>query len=196
MKWKKKKQCHPNYHVFKQDELNQLTERLDGYTTNQKLLGQTTQLLKSKEEELNSLQEKVASLELEKSKFVLKLSGAKEHKKKIQQLEKQVKELEGVIKKRFPNSLSALVLAANSPSVEESRSDQFSKLELTTSYYTSWKKFFSQLITAISLSCEGTRTTPRGTEEDFWSHRSWECCAVQSPWAEVHWTRGVLMERS
>lgn len=93
-----------------------LTEKLKDFSETQKQLEQVLELLKSKETEVTGLRDKVASLQSENQKAAQKVSS-KSHAadiKRIRQLEKTVKELEKVIQKRFPNSLSALVLAANS----------------------------------------------------------------------------------
>ena len=44
--------------------------------------------------------------------------------KKIQQLERHVKELETIIQKRFPNSLSALILTSNTPAASSGQVDR------------------------------------------------------------------------
>ena len=41
--------------------------------------------------------------------------------RRVQQLERQVKELEEVIRRRFPNSLSALILASGRMAEKEGR---------------------------------------------------------------------------
>ena len=92
----------------------------------QKLLENTVDLLESREAEISSLKEKLAaaaaaaassSVDAKPKSAPPKVSGSRgrpSEVKRIQQLEKQVKELEKVIQKRFPNSMSALILAANS----------------------------------------------------------------------------------
>ena len=43
-----------------------------------------------------------------------KMAGGADSQKRIQELERQVRGLNDVIRRRFPNSLSALILAATS----------------------------------------------------------------------------------
>ena len=90
--------------------MSTLTRKLEWYTENQRLLDKDCELLHSKEEEISNLKEKIASLEGEGKKRSA-LSRATEARR-VQQLEHQVKELENIIKKRFPNSLSALILSS------------------------------------------------------------------------------------
>lgn len=93
-----------------QEEVSSLTQKLEWYAENQQLLDRDCELLHSKEEEIVSLKEKLASLEGEgKQKSVR--SRATEARR-VQQLEQQVREMENIIKKRFPNSLSALILSS------------------------------------------------------------------------------------
>lgn len=98
--------------------MTRLTEKLNLYSNKQKLLDQTSELLKSKEAEIVGLREKLVCLEAAKAKSSARpgvpAHASRGHTRKVQQLEKQVKELEQVIRKKFPNSLSALILAANS----------------------------------------------------------------------------------
>ena len=97
------------------EKLNKCTEKL-------KKLENVSELLKSKEAEIIKMKDRLESLESLKTKPVLKSvpkSGPKSEAKRVQQLQKQVKDLEKVIQKKFPNSLSALVLAANSSTVVE-----------------------------------------------------------------------------
>lgn len=96
--------------------MTRLTEKLNLYSNKQKLLDQTSELLKSKEAEMVGLREKLVCLEAAKAKSSARpgVPASRGHTRKVQQLEKQVKELEQVIRKKFPNSLSALILAANS----------------------------------------------------------------------------------
>lgn len=65
---------------------------------------------------MGTLREKLAALESSKAKSAAAKGprSRSSEAKRVVQLERQVKELEKVIRKRFPNSLSALILAANS----------------------------------------------------------------------------------
>ncbi len=76
--------------------------------------------------EIKTLKEKLASLPSQKfkpaSRAGLKNCATTSETKRVHQLEKQVKELEKIIQRRFPNSLSALILAANSSTALEHES--------------------------------------------------------------------------
>ena len=103
-----------------QEEISALNQKLEWYAENQRLLDKDTELLHSKEEEIASLSERLASLKGEGKKKTSVQSRAAEARR-VQQLENQVKELENIIKKRFPNSLSALILSSG---VAEGQSKQ------------------------------------------------------------------------
>ena len=105
--------------VQPQEEVSALNQKLEWYAENQRLLDKDTELLHSKEEEIASLRERLASLEGEGKKTSVQSRAAEA--RRVQQLENQVKELENVIKKRFPNSLSALILSSG---VAEGQSKQ------------------------------------------------------------------------
>ena len=105
--------------VQPQEEVSALNQKLEGYAENQRLLDKDTELLHSKEEEIASLRERLASLEGEGKKTSVQSRAAEA--RRVQQLENQVKELENIIKKRFPNSLSALILSSG---VAEGQSKQ------------------------------------------------------------------------
>lgn len=96
------------------EEIKKLTGKLEHYADKQKLLDHTSQLLESKEADITRLKEKLSSLEHAKSALAKPKGRLIGETKRIVQLEKQVRELEKVIQKKFPNSLSALILAANS----------------------------------------------------------------------------------
>jgi len=99
-----------------QDDMAQLKEKLKCLTERQELLDKTAGLLKSKEEEVKALKERLVALETAKSTSAVRWKSHSVESKRISQLEKHVRELEKVIQRKFPNSLSALILAANSSS--------------------------------------------------------------------------------
>ena len=96
--------------IIPQEEISALNQKLEWYAENQRLLDKDCELLHSKEEEIASLREKLAALEGEGKKKSTQSRAAEA--RRVQQLEHQVKELENIIKKRFPNSLSALILSS------------------------------------------------------------------------------------
>ena len=94
-------------------------------------LEEAAKLLKSREaevssqrEEIMALKEEVAVLEATKMRMASQRAattagGGAKSTRRIQELEKQVREMERVIQKKFPNSLAALVMAASSPDQED-----------------------------------------------------------------------------
>ena len=97
--------------IIPQEELSALNQKLEWYAENQRLLDKDYELLHSKEEEIAILREKLAAfVEGEGKKKSTQSRGAEA--RRVQQLEHQVKELENIIKRRFPNSLSALILSS------------------------------------------------------------------------------------
>ncbi len=104
-------------HVYPitQLEVSRLMGKLEWYAENQVQLDKDSELMKAKDKEISTLKETIASLEqthVLKGGFRVKARGAEA--RRVAQLESQVRELEKVIQKRFPNSLSALILASNS----------------------------------------------------------------------------------
>ena len=99
-----------------QEEMASLTKENDQHAKERKRLKNISAVLKSREVEIAKLKKNIATLECEKTKISSQMSNERRRdSKKIQQLVKQVKDLEKVIQKRFPNSLAALIMAANSP---------------------------------------------------------------------------------
>ncbi|KAM5324397.1 centrosomal protein of 162 kDa isoform 2-T3 [Glossophaga mutica] len=98
-------------------EISRLQKRLQWYAENQELLDKDAVRLKEANEEIEKLKLEVEKLKAEsgnpsiQQKIHLKDKAA--DAKKIQDLERQVKEMEGIIKRRYPNSLPALILAAS-----------------------------------------------------------------------------------
>ncbi|XP_045698490.1 centrosomal protein of 162 kDa [Phyllostomus hastatus] len=98
-------------------EISRLQKRLQWYAENQELLDKDAVRLKEANEEIEKFKLEVEKLKAEsgnpsiQQKIHLKNKAA--DAKKIQDLERQVKEMEGIIKRRYPNSLPALILAAS-----------------------------------------------------------------------------------
>lgn len=98
-------------------EISRLQKRLQWYAENQELLDKDAVRLKEANEEIERLKLEVEKLKAEsgnpsiQQKIHLKDKAA--DAKKIQDLERQVKEMEGILKRRYPNSLPALILAAS-----------------------------------------------------------------------------------
>ncbi|XP_048209845.1 centrosomal protein of 162 kDa isoform X2 [Perognathus longimembris pacificus] len=98
-------------------EVSCLQKRLQWYAENQELLDKDTIRLKEANEEIEKLQLEIEKL---KAEFGTPSTQQKLHSKdravdakRIQDLERQVKEMEGILKRRYPNSLPTLILAAS-----------------------------------------------------------------------------------
>uniref|UniRef100_A0A8D0GIJ2 Centrosomal protein of 162 kDa n=1 Tax=Sphenodon punctatus TaxID=8508 RepID=A0A8D0GIJ2_SPHPU len=101
-------------------EISHLQKRLRWYAENQDLLDKDAARLKDAKEEIEKLKLQVDKLRTEAgNKSVQQNKRLKDRAtdaKKIQDLERQVKEMEGILKRRHPNSLPALIYAAASAS--------------------------------------------------------------------------------
>nr|XP_013804326.1 PREDICTED: centrosomal protein of 162 kDa [Apteryx mantelli mantelli] len=97
-------------------EIAHLKRRLQWYAENQDLLDKDAARLKDAREEIEKLKLEVEKLRTEagnqcvqqKKRFGDRTADAK----RIQDLERQIKEMEGILKRRYPNSLPALIYAA------------------------------------------------------------------------------------
>ncbi|XP_054992820.1 centrosomal protein of 162 kDa isoform X2 [Sorex araneus] len=98
-------------------EVARLQKRLQWYAENQELLDKDAVRLKEAHEEIEKLKLEVEKLKTESGNPSLqqkiRLKDKAADAKKIQDLERQVKEMEGILKRRYPNSLPALILAAS-----------------------------------------------------------------------------------
>ncbi|XP_074043194.1 centrosomal protein of 162 kDa isoform X2 [Macrotis lagotis] len=98
-------------------EVSRLQKRLQWYAENQELLDKDAIRLREANDEIEKLKLQVKKLKTEagnqSAQQKLRLKDRAVDAKKIQDLERQVKEMEGIIKRRYPNSLPALILAAS-----------------------------------------------------------------------------------
>ncbi|XP_004462680.2 centrosomal protein of 162 kDa isoform X2 [Dasypus novemcinctus] len=98
-------------------EIIRLQKRLQWYAENQELLDKDALRLKEANEEIEKLKLEIEKLKIESRNPTLqqkaRLKDRAVDAKKIQDLERQVKEMEGILKRRYPNSLPALILAAS-----------------------------------------------------------------------------------
>lgn len=90
-----------------QSEKDEAAQKLDWYMENQDMLDKDVLLLKKKDERIDELKEEINTLKLK--------DGGR---KRIVQLEKQVKDLEEALKKKHPDSIP-MMLSAVKPSFEE-----------------------------------------------------------------------------
>ena len=112
-------------HMLCQEEISSLMKKSDKLEKTHKHLEHISEILRSSEAEVASLKEKLTSLESQKSNKISlqrpkNQANNPKRVQRVQQLEKQVKDLEKVIQKRFPNSLAALITAANCPDQDAS----------------------------------------------------------------------------
>ncbi|NXH21685.1 CE162 protein, partial [Bucco capensis] len=99
-------------------EITHLQKRLQWYAENQDLLDRDAARLKGAREEIEKLKLEVEKLRAEAgdgcAQQKKRLQDRAADAKRIQDLERQIKEMEGILKRRYPNSLPALIYAAAS----------------------------------------------------------------------------------
>ncbi|XP_016364020.1 centrosomal protein of 162 kDa isoform X7 [Sinocyclocheilus rhinocerous] len=109
------------------EEVTELKKRLQWYAENQELLDKDAARLRAATTETQMLTEQVEKLKMEVSKRANEQQRkAKERAgeaKRIQDLERQLKQMEELLKRRHPNSLPALILAAASTGTEDNGLD-------------------------------------------------------------------------
>ncbi|XP_048452674.1 centrosomal protein of 162 kDa-like [Rhincodon typus] len=111
-------------------EIQRLNKRLQWYAENQEMLDKDAARLKAANVEIEKLKvqvEKLAAYSRDKNSPPEKRAkGRALEAKRIQDLERQVKEMEKIIQRRYPNSLPALIYAA--ASVPETDSETAGRL--------------------------------------------------------------------
>ncbi|XP_074718080.1 centrosomal protein of 162 kDa isoform X2 [Strix uralensis] len=97
-------------------EITHLKRRLQWYAENQDLLDKDAARLKDAREEIEKLKLEVEKLRTEAGNQCVqqkkRLQDRAADAKRIQDLERQIREMEGILKRRYPNSLPALIYAA------------------------------------------------------------------------------------
>ncbi|XP_074752074.1 centrosomal protein of 162 kDa isoform X1 [Athene noctua] len=97
-------------------EITHLKRRLQWYAENQDLLDKDAAHLKDAREEIEKLKLEVEKLRTEAGNQCVqqkkRLRDRAADAKRIQDLERQIREMEGILKRRYPNSLPALIYAA------------------------------------------------------------------------------------
>ncbi|NXB31831.1 CE162 protein, partial [Eulacestoma nigropectus] len=97
-------------------EITNLKKRLQWYAENQDLLDKDAARLKDAREEIEKLRLEVEKLRAEAGDQCVqqkkRLRDRAADAKRIQDLERQIREMEGILKRRYPNSLPALIYAA------------------------------------------------------------------------------------
>ncbi|XP_051577112.1 centrosomal protein of 162 kDa isoform X2 [Myxocyprinus asiaticus] len=109
------------------EEVTELKKRLQWYAENQELLDKDAARLQAATAETQRLTEQVEKLKTEINRRAneqqRKVKERAGEAKRIQDLERQLKHMEELLKRRHPNSLPALILAAASSGGEEGGSD-------------------------------------------------------------------------
>ncbi|XP_053396479.1 centrosomal protein of 162 kDa-like isoform X2 [Mercenaria mercenaria] len=99
-----------------QKEIEKLKNKLKWYAENQELLDKGARKLKSRDDEIHKLKMRIEDLQTESGKRVedskVRARERAGDQKKIQDLQRQVKEMEAILKRRNPNSLPTLMIAA------------------------------------------------------------------------------------
>ncbi|XP_060069666.1 centrosomal protein of 162 kDa-like [Ylistrum balloti] len=97
-------------------ENDRLTRKLKWYAENQKLLDSDAKRLKEQEEEIAKHKLRIEHLTSETGRRLednkVRAKERANDAKRIQDLQRQVKEMEGIIRRRHPNSLPALIMTA------------------------------------------------------------------------------------
>ncbi|NXC01673.1 CE162 protein, partial [Orthonyx spaldingii] len=97
-------------------EITHLKKRLQWYAENQDLLDKDAARLKDAREEIEKLRLEVEKLRAEAGDQCVqqkkRLRDRAADARRIQDLERQIREMEGILKRRYPNSLPALIYAA------------------------------------------------------------------------------------
>ena len=104
-----------------QVEIQSLQEKLKWYGENQKLLDRDAAILRQKEEQVRELSLKLERVEEDGRNQKKLVKERATDARRIRDLERQIKEMETIIRRRFPNSITAMIYAT---SHEEDTQDQ------------------------------------------------------------------------
>ncbi|XP_042188791.1 centrosomal protein of 162 kDa [Callorhinchus milii] len=145
-------------------EIHRLNKRLQWYAENQEMLDKDTARLKAANVNIEALKEQVEKLRTEtRDKSDPLPKRAKERgleAKRIQDLERQVKEMEEIIRRRYPNSLPALIYAAASVSGADCKSSS----EYSVAFL---EKRIKKLESDLEGKDEEAKTSLRAMEQQF-----------------------------
>ncbi|XP_010290261.1 PREDICTED: centrosomal protein of 162 kDa [Phaethon lepturus] len=145
-------------------EITHLKRRLQWYAENQDLLDKDAARLKDAREEIGRLKLEVEKLRAEAGDQCVqqkkRLRDRAADAKRIQDLERQIREMEGILKRRYPNSLPALIYAA---AAAEKTNDLSSKTNTTD--------FLERRIKKLETELEGkddeAKKSLRAMEQQF-----------------------------
>lgn len=148
------------------EEIGRLQKRLQWYAENQELLDKDAARLRGAKEEIDKLKLEVDKLRNEagnqSAQQKKRLKDRAADAKRIQDLERQVKEMEGILRRRHPNSLPALIYAA-ATAVSEGDGDASAK--------TNTVDFLEKRVKKLELELEGkdeeAKKSLRAMEQQF-----------------------------
>ncbi|NXL50727.1 CE162 protein, partial [Podilymbus podiceps] len=144
-------------------EITHLKRRLQWYAENQDLLDKDAARLKDAKEENKKLKLEVEKLRAEAGDQCVqqkkRLRDRAADAKRIQDLERQIREMEGILKRRYPNSLPALIYAA----AAEKTNDQSAKTH-TVDFL---EKRIKKLETELEGKDDEAKKSLRAMEQQF-----------------------------
>ncbi|NXA35572.1 CE162 protein, partial [Eudromia elegans] len=145
-------------------EITHLKRRLQWYAENQDLLDKDAARLKDAKEEIEKLKLEVEKLRAEAGNQCAqqkkRLRDRAADAKRIQDLERQIKEMEGILKRRYPNSLPALIYAA-------AAAEKSSDLSAKTNTVDFLERRIKKLETELESKDDEAKRSLRAMEQQF-----------------------------
>ncbi|KFO94684.1 hypothetical protein N320_12735, partial [Buceros rhinoceros silvestris] len=145
-------------------EITHLKRRLQWYAENQDLLDKDAARLKDAREEIEKLKLEVEKLRAEAGGQCVqqkkRLQDRAADAKRIQDLERQIREMEGILKRRYPNSLPALIYAA-------AAAEKTSDLSARTSTVDFLERRIKKLETELEGKDDEAKKSLRAMEQQF-----------------------------
>ncbi|NWU61624.1 CE162 protein, partial [Pterocles burchelli] len=145
-------------------EINNLKRRLQWYAENQDLLDKDAARLKDAREEIEKLKLEVEKLRAEagdqRVQQKQRLRDRTADAKRIQDLERQIREMEGILKRRYPNSLPALIYAATA-------AEKTNDLSAKTNTIDFLEKRIKKLETELEGKDDEAKKSLRAMEQQF-----------------------------
>ncbi|KAL8611463.1 hypothetical protein ACOMHN_014518 [Nucella lapillus] len=147
-------------------EVERLNRKLKWYAENQELLDKSAKTIRALEDEIHRLKMRIQDLQTETGKRLEENKVWSKQKnsdaKKIQDLERQIKEMEQIVRRRHPNSLPALMMAAATlPDPAEAGGDNRGR---TVDFL---EKRIRKLEREVEKKDEGSGTLLRGMEQKY-----------------------------
>ncbi|XP_052811094.1 centrosomal protein of 162 kDa-like isoform X2 [Mya arenaria] len=150
-----------------QGEVEKLKGKLKWYAENQELLDKGARKVKAREDEIHRLKMRLEELQTESGKRVedskVRARERAGDTKKIQDLQRQVKEMEAILKRRNPNSLQSLMMTAAAAGDTNNQANQ----------RTAYTEVLESRVSKLEKELEGkdteTNTLLRGVEQKYHS---------------------------